>query len=115
MTSCFILIPTVSHHGHSQKFYTNFSSGCHSDVVKVVELACKHDVVIIPFGGKSVLGKQCRLRSDAREEVSLCLHCLHSELKVENFKLDFWLYRIKNTPGPLAQLVELQSCNLTSF
>ena len=28
--------------------------GCHNDVVKVVELACKHDVVIIPFGGKFV-------------------------------------------------------------
>ena len=25
---------------------------CHNDVVKVVELACKHDVVVIPFGGK---------------------------------------------------------------
>lgn len=24
----------------------------HDDVVKVVELACKHNVVIIPFGGK---------------------------------------------------------------
>ena len=29
-----------------------FVSACHNDVVKVVELANKHDVVIIPFGGK---------------------------------------------------------------
>ena len=27
-------------------------SACHNDVVKVVELANKHDVVIIPFGGE---------------------------------------------------------------
>ena len=27
-------------------------SACHNDVVKVIELANKHDVVIIPFGGK---------------------------------------------------------------
>lgn len=25
---------------------------CHSDVVKIVELACIHDIVIIPYGGK---------------------------------------------------------------
>ena len=29
-------------------------SACHNDVVKVVELACKHDVVVIPFGGKCI-------------------------------------------------------------
>ena len=27
-------------------------SACHNDVVKVVDLANKHDVVIIPFGGE---------------------------------------------------------------
>lgn len=25
---------------------------CHEDVVKIVELACKHNLCIIPFGGK---------------------------------------------------------------
>ena len=34
------------------KSQSTISLGCHNDVVKVVELACKHDVVVIPFGGK---------------------------------------------------------------
>ena len=34
-------------------------SACHNDVVKVVELANKHDVVIIPFGGKCVFVWKC--------------------------------------------------------
>lgn len=25
---------------------------CHNDVVKVVELACKHNVCVIPYGGE---------------------------------------------------------------
>jgi len=25
--------------------------GCHNDVVKVVELSCKHNICVIPFGG----------------------------------------------------------------
>lgn len=25
---------------------------CHEDVVKIVELACKHNLCVIPFGGK---------------------------------------------------------------
>lgn len=27
-------------------------AGCHNDVVKTVELACKHNVCLIPFGGE---------------------------------------------------------------
>lgn len=25
---------------------------CHNDVVKIVELACKHNVCVIPYGGE---------------------------------------------------------------
>lgn len=27
-------------------------AGCHDDVVKIVELACKHNVCLIPYGGE---------------------------------------------------------------
>lgn len=27
-------------------------TGCHDDVVKIVELACKHNVCLIPYGGE---------------------------------------------------------------
>lgn len=27
-------------------------AGCHNDVVKIVELACKHNVCLIPYGGE---------------------------------------------------------------
>jgi len=33
-------------------FLSLFFLGCHSDVEKIVELAGKHNVVLIPFGGK---------------------------------------------------------------
>lgn len=28
------------------------SADCHNDVVKIVELACKHNVCLIPYGGE---------------------------------------------------------------
>lgn len=30
-------------------------AGCHSDVEKIVELACKRDVCLIPYGGKFII------------------------------------------------------------
>lgn len=27
-------------------------AGCHNDVVKIVELACKHNVCVMPYGGE---------------------------------------------------------------
>uniref|UniRef100_A0A8C0IBH9 Alkylglycerone-phosphate synthase n=1 Tax=Bubo bubo TaxID=30461 RepID=A0A8C0IBH9_BUBBB len=36
-------------HGKRTSFITN--NICHEDVVKIVELACKHNLCIIPFGG----------------------------------------------------------------
>ena len=35
-------------------------SACHTDVVKIVELAVKHNVVIIPFGGEFHLSQFCK-------------------------------------------------------
>uniref|UniRef100_A0A672G728 Alkylglycerone-phosphate synthase n=1 Tax=Salarias fasciatus TaxID=181472 RepID=A0A672G728_SALFA len=31
---------------------------CHNDVVKIVELACKHNVCLIPYGGKSCIQRK---------------------------------------------------------
>lgn len=29
-----------------------FFADCHNDVVKIVELACKHNVCLMPYGGE---------------------------------------------------------------
>ena len=68
-------------------------SGCHNDVVKVVELAGKHDVVIIPFGGKfdvtmgtlsSSLETFLNLSSQVRAQTQ-CMYYMHILLTGLNF------------------------------
>ena len=42
---------TIVNSGLKGLIYTLFITGSHNDVVKIVEAASKHNVVIMPFGG----------------------------------------------------------------
>ena len=45
-------------------FLLLLTTACHDNVVKIVEAACKHDVCIIPFGGKYSMSVQtCQAHS----------------------------------------------------
>lgn len=44
-------------------------AGCHKDVVKIVELACKHNVCLIPYGGE--------LRAHLTSKQNVLLHTVH--------------------------------------
>lgn len=37
------------------KMILHVFTDCHNDVVKIVELACKHNVCLIPYGGESLV------------------------------------------------------------
>ncbi|XP_005300516.1 alkyldihydroxyacetonephosphate synthase, peroxisomal isoform X1 [Chrysemys picta bellii] len=43
--------------------------GCHDDVVKIVELACKHNLCIIPFGGGTSVSSALECPADERRTI----------------------------------------------